>query len=115
MANPLDDLPKDRLTALEGRLREAQAEREETPHMKKDFALANHAWGMVIELVAGLGIGFGIGYGLDQLFGTMPVLLVIFTFLGLAAGIKTMLASAKEIEKQQAAKVAMNEEDRRGD
>lgn len=115
MANPLDDLPKDRLAALEDRLSKAKRVEEEIPHMKKDYAQANLAWRMVIELVAGLGIGFGMGYGLDYVFGTMPLFLVIFIFLGLAAGVKTMLASAREIERQQAAKAALDEEDRRGD
>ena len=40
-----------------------------------------------------------MGYGLDVLFGTMPIFLVIFTFLGLAAGVKTMMRSAEEIQK----------------
>ena len=61
---------------------------------------------MVIEMVAGLGIGFGIGYGLDSLFGTLPIFMVLFTMFGLAAGIKTMLRSAKEIEEKQAAEAA---------
>ncbi|MCB1339352.1 MAG: AtpZ/AtpI family protein [Maritimibacter sp.] len=77
--------------------------------MKKDYAQANLAWRMVIELVAGLGIGFGIGYGLDYVLGTIPLFLVIFTLLGLAAGVKTMLASAKEVERQQAAKAALDD------
>jgi len=115
LANPLDDLPKDRLQALEDRLTRAKTEVGDAPHMKKDYAQANLAWRMVIELVAGLGIGFGVGYGLDRLFGTMPLFLVIFIFLGFAAGIKTMLNSAREIEKQQAAKAALDEEERRGD
>lgn len=115
MANPLDDLPKDRLKALEAKLAQAKDAEDEIPHMKKDYAQANLAWRMVIELVAGLGIGFGVGFGLDRLLGTMPLFLVIFIFLGLAAGVKTMLSSAKEIEKQLAAKAASDEEDRRGD
>jgi len=115
LANPLDDLPKDRLAALEERLKSAKTEVEDVAHMKKDYAQANLAWRMVIELVAGLGIGFGIGYGLDYVLGTIPLFLVIFTLLGLAAGVKTMLSSAKEIEKQQAAKAALDEEDKRGD
>ena len=53
---------------------------------------------MVIELVAGLGIGFGIGYGLDTLFGTMPLFLILFIFLGFAAGVLTMLRSAREVQ-----------------
>jgi ATP synthase protein I len=113
--DPLNDLPQDRLKALEERLAKAKQAEDDSHHMKKDYAQANLAWRMVIELVAGLGIGFGMGYGLDYAFGTMPLFLVIFTFLGLAAGVKTMLASAKEIEKQQAAKAAMDEEDKRGD
>jgi ATP synthase protein I len=65
---------------------------------------------MVIEMVSGLGIGFGIGYGLDSLFGTIPIFLVLFTMLGLAAGVKTMLNSAKEIEKKQVAEAAERDE-----
>ena len=69
---------------------------------------------MVVELVAGLGIGFGIGYGLDHLFGTMPIFLVLFIFAGLAAGIQTMLRSAKEVEMRRAAKAAEEGDDGRG-
>ena len=126
MANPQDHPSADRLKALEERLEKAKAGADEVTHMKKDYAQANLAWRMVIELVAGLGIGFGMGYGLDYLFGTIPLFLVIFTLLGLAAGVKTMLASAREIELQMAAKAvedetkqaaatARDEEERRGD
>lgn len=109
LADPQDHPSEDRLKAFHDRLEKAKAGVEEASHMKKDYAQANLAWRMVIELVAGLGIGFGIGYGLDYLFGTMPLFLVIFIFLGLAAGVKTMLASAKEIELQMAAKAAESE------
>ncbi len=115
MANPLDDLPKDRLKALEDRIAARRPKVEDSPHQKKDYALANLAWRMVIELVAGLGIGFGMGYGLDYLFGTLPLFLVIFTLLGLAAGIKTMLNSARELGEKQAAKAAEDKDDARGD
>ena len=115
LANPQNHPSTDRLKAFEERLERAKAGTDDATHMKKDYAQANLAWRMVIELVAGLGIGFGIGYGLDHLFGTIPLFLVIFTLLGLAAGVKTMLASAKEVEMQQAAKAARDEEDKRGD
>ena len=65
------------------------------------------AWTMVIELVAGLVIGFGMGYGLDALFGTTPWLMIVFVFLGLAAGIKTMMRSAKMVQEQQMAAQAV--------
>jgi ATP synthase protein I len=73
------------------------------------------AWRMVIELVAGLGIGFGIGYGLDTLFGTMPIFLVLFIFFGLAAGVKTMMRSANEVQRKQLAAANKDEGDTRGD
>ncbi len=115
MADPLNDLPKDRLKALNDRLETHKAARvEDTPHQKKDYAMANQAWRMVIELVAGLGIGSAMGYGLDRLFGTIPLFLVVFLLLGLAAGVKTMLASAQEIAEKQAAKAAEDEDDGRG-
>ena len=107
MANPLDDLPKDRLKALEDRIASRKPKAEDSPHQKKDYAMANLAWRMVIELVAGLGIGFGIGFGLDSLFGTLPIFLVLFTLLGFAAGVQTMLRTAKEFQpKDQSADTA---------
>ncbi|TYB80651.1 AtpZ/AtpI family protein [Maritimibacter fusiformis] len=115
MTEPETDFPRDRLKALEDRLAKAKKVEDDAHHMKKDYAQANLAWRMVIELVAGLGIGFGIGYGLDRLLGTLPLFMVIFILLGLAAGIKTMLGSAKEVERQLAAKAAEDEEERRGD
>jgi ATP synthase protein I len=115
LADPHDQPSAERLKALEDRLAKAKAGTAEVAHMKKDYAQANLAWRMVIELVAGLGIGFGMGYGLDRLFGTMPLFLVIFVLLGLAAGVKTMLSSAKEIEAQMAANAAEGETKQAGD
>lgn len=92
----------DRLRALEQRIARAKKTPEAEHHMKKDYSQAQLAWRMVIELVAGLGIGFVIGYGLDYLFGTLPIFLVLFIFLGLAAGVKTMMRSAAEIQMKLA-------------
>ncbi len=94
------------LAALEARIAAAKAAQAPKPRVDEHYSQANLAWRMVIELVAGLGIGFGIGYGLDSLFGTLPIFLVLFTLLGLAAGIKTMLRSAQEAQKKQEAGVA---------
>lgn len=100
-----------RLDALEQRIAAAKREAEPVPHMQKDYSQAQLAWRMVIELVAGLGIGFGIGYGLDTLFGTIPLFLVLFIGLGFAAGIKTMLRSAREVEEKRVAKLAAEAKD----
>ena len=86
-----------RLRRLNERL-DAARPKPARPHMEEHYSQAHLAWRMVIELVAGLGIGFGIGYGLDALFGTRPWLMVAFTLLGFAAGVKTMISSAREVQ-----------------
>lgn len=89
--------PDDRLSDLDRRIAALKDKDAPPPHQESHYSQAQLAWRMVIELVAGLAIGFGMGYGLDSLFGTLPIFLVIFTFLGLAAGIKTMIATSKEV------------------
>ncbi|MGB8623725.1 MAG: AtpZ/AtpI family protein [Paracoccaceae bacterium] len=107
-----DPTEKERLARLEERIEQVKkAHAPEKPHQEEHYSQANLAWRMVIELVAGLGIGFGIGYGLDVLLGTLPFLLVLFTLLGFAAGIKTMLRSAAEIQRKQVADAAEDERD----
>ncbi len=100
------------MAQLEARIEAAKQAQAPKPRVDEHYSQANLAWRMVIELVAGLGIGFGIGYGLDSLFGTLPFLLVLFTLLGLAAGVKTMLRSAQEIQEQKLADEAARDDER---
>ncbi|MFV2033836.1 MAG: AtpZ/AtpI family protein, partial [Halocynthiibacter sp.] len=83
---------------------------EPPPRADQSYSQAQHAWRMVVELVVGLGIGLAIGYGLDEVFGTRPILLVLFTLLGFAAGVKTMLRTAKELQDESAARAAEKDE-----
>ncbi|WP_374015478.1 MULTISPECIES: AtpZ/AtpI family protein [unclassified Phaeobacter] len=106
MAPVSQEPEKQRLAQLEARLAEARKAHEPKPRVDEHYSTASDAWRMVIELVAGLMIGFGIGYGLDLLFGTIPIFLVLFTMLGLAAGVKTMLRSAQEIQEKKLAEMA---------
>ena len=87
-----------RLRQLEDRIAAARQAQAPKPRTDEHYSAANLAWRMVIELVAGLGIGFGIGYGLDTLLGTMPILMVLFILLGFAAGVQTMMRTAKEFQ-----------------
>ena len=109
----IDDDQKQRLAQLEARLSEARKAQEPKPRTEEHYTMANQAWRMVTELVAGLVIGFGIGYGLDSLFGPLPIFLVLFTLLGLAAGIRVMMRSAAEIQKQQTAETPAETDDER--
>nr|WP_111298046.1 AtpZ/AtpI family protein [Paracoccus saliphilus] len=89
----------DRLRALEAKLA-ALTPKPQGPGPMGKYEQANLAWRMVIELVTGLGLGFAVGYGLDYLLGTTPLLMVLFIFLGLAAGIKTMMRTASELDRK---------------
>ena len=90
----------DRLRTLEARLSQARDQAPpERSNTTKGFSQGEVAWRMLIELMTGMGLGVAIGYGLDVLFGTLPILLVIFSLLGFAAGIRTMLGSARQLEK----------------
>ena len=110
MSDPHD---ADRLQALEAKIAALKEPEDVKDHSEEHYSQAQLAWRMVIELVAGLGIGFGIGYGLDTLFGTMPIFLVLFIFLGLAAGVLTMMRSAQEVQRKRL-EAAKEEGDARG-
>lgn len=95
----VSDADRERLAALETRIEIAKTAAAPRRSAQEDkHRQAQLAWRMVIELVAGLGIGFCIGYGLDFLFGTIPLFLVLFVLAGFAAGVKTMLRSAREMQ-----------------
>jgi ATP synthase protein I len=106
-----DDRETDRLRALEERIAKAKRAHDPKPRADEHYSQANLAWRMVIELVAGLMIGFVIGYGLDTLLGTMPIFLMIFTMLGFAAGVQTMVRSAREVQKRNEADEADRKKD----
>ncbi|WP_166417245.1 AtpZ/AtpI family protein [Cochlodiniinecator piscidefendens] len=106
-----DNPDPNRLKALDERIGALKKAQEPEPRIDEHYSTANMAWRMVIELVVGLAIGFGIGYGLDLLFGTTPILMVLFILLGFAAGVKTMLRTAREIQEEQVAKAAKETKD----
>ena len=108
-----DPTDSDRLSALEAKIDALKTGPEVKDHSEEHYSQAQLAWRMVIELVAGILIGFGIGYGLDSLMGTTPIFLVLFIFFGLAAGVNTMLRSAKEVQRKQQ-EAADKEGDARG-
>ncbi|OCX66798.1 F0F1 ATP synthase subunit I [Thioclava sp. SK-1] len=102
----------DRLEALEKRIKAAKVGKAE-PSGQGGIAQTEMAWRMVVEMCSGLGIGFGIGYGLDALFGTLPIFMVVFTLLGLVAGVRVMMRSAAEMnEKRAAAEASRTKEGR---
>src|SRR3546814_17535331 len=55
-----------------------------------------------VELVAERVVGGGIGWLLDKLFGTLPLFLILFFFLGSAAGILNVYRAARQMERAEA-------------
>lgn len=107
----MPDTDGDRLKTLEERIAAAKEKVEPKSHGEDHHSQAQIAWRMVTELVAGLGIGFGVGFGLDRLFGTTPFLMVVFIFFGLAAGVKTMMRTAQEVQGTNAPDAVQDKDD----
>ncbi|MDA1088723.1 MAG: AtpZ/AtpI family protein [Proteobacteria bacterium] len=87
-----DQVPEQDLEKLESRLRDARARSHGPIHEKKDNNQPpNNALGLAfrvgVELVSAIAIGVGIGWLLDQWLDTRPWLMLVFIFLGGAAGI----------------------------
>lgn len=64
---------------------------------------------IVTDLSAGFLMGLGIGYLVDEWFYTKPWGMIVGIFVGMAAGVKNMLNSAKIIDKE------LEQEDKKDD
>jgi len=93
------------LEDLGARVKKARAAIE--PKGKSGINESN-AYGMamrlVAELVSGLVVGMIIGYFLDKALDTKPLMLLVFIFLGLGAGIFNVMRAARQIEEAKARK-----------
>ena len=56
---------------------------------------------MGTELVSGVLIGCGLGYLLDKIFNSNPVMLIIFSIFGAAAGFVNMYRFVKQQDKRK--------------
>ena len=57
------------------------------------------AFKLSTELVSAVAVGTIIGFILDKTFGTKPWLILIFFFVGVIAGITSVIRSAKNMQK----------------
>lgn len=103
---PADATPEtggaEKLAAIEARidaLRDARRPRRGAAGEKVSAAAL--AWRMTTELVVGVGIGFAIGWWIDGAAGTKPLFLLIFGAFGFAAGVRTMMRSAEELNRRE--------------
>ncbi len=104
----------EKLEALDQRIKAAKAAIEPAPRRESKYEKASLAWRMVLELVIGMAMGMGIGFGLDSLIGTLPIFLILFSLLGFAAGIRVMMRTADEVQRQKVKRLAENETAQKG-
>ena len=92
---------RQRLADLDRRLAAARGSGKDAgaPTRREEFTATSMAWRMVIELVMSIMIGGAMGWGLDTLFGTLPLFLIVFVMLGLAAGVRMMLRTAHDMNR----------------
>ena len=67
---------------------------------KKRGSFMGFAFKLGTELVAAVTVGTIIGFILDTWFGTKPWLIIIFFFLGAAAGIMNVIRTANRMQKE---------------
>jgi ATP synthase protein I len=67
---------------------------------EKKGSFMGSAFKLGTELVAAVGVGTIIGFILDSWFGTKPWLMIIFFFLGAAAGMLNVVKTANRMQKE---------------
>ncbi len=93
------------LKDLDERLKAAHARRADqakVPQGRGDASGMAVGFRVVVDLVAGVVAGILIGYWLDRWLGTNPWLLIVFLFLGCAAGLLNVIRTAKQLEERAA-------------
>ena len=88
-----------KLKDLDNKLKNIREKKDEINPDSRAFKSAHIGWRMVLELVIGIIIGVILGFSLDSFFNTSPIFLIILIFFGFAAGVRTMIKTAKEIDK----------------
>ena len=67
---------------------------------EKRGSFMGNAFKLGTELVAAVGVGTIIGFILDNWFDTKPWLIIIFFFLGAAAGVLNVIRTANRMQKE---------------
>ncbi len=68
---------------------------------EKRGSFMGSAFKLGTELVAAVAVGTIIGFILDSWFGTKPWLIIIFFFLGAAAGMLNVIKAANRMQKEE--------------
>ena len=90
--------PEDFKTRL--KIAKSKIKKQVLSDSEKKGSFMGNAFKLGTELVAAVGVGTIIGFILDSWFGTKPWLIVIFFFLGAAAGMLNVIKTANRMQEK---------------
>ena len=91
-------IPEDFKTRL--KIAKSKIKRQAQSDDEKKGSFMGSAFKLGTELVAAVAVGTIIGFILDSWFGTKPWLIIVFFFLGSAAGMLNVIRTAKRMQKE---------------
>ena len=91
-------IPKDFKTRL--KIAKSKIKKEVQSDSEKRGSFMGNAFKLGTELVAAVAVGTIIGFILDSWFDTKPWLIIIFFFLGAAAGMLNVIRTASRMQKE---------------
>ena len=91
-------IPEDFKTRL--KIAKSKIKKQIQTDAEKKGSFMGSAFKLGTELVAAVAVGTIIGFILDNWFGTKPWLIIIFFFLGSAAGMLNVIKTAKRMQEK---------------
>ena len=92
-------IPEDFKTRL--KIAKSKIKKQVLLENEKKGSFMGSAFKLGTELVAAVAVGTIIGFILDSWFDTKPWLIIIFFFLGTAAGILNVIRTANRMQKEE--------------
>ena len=91
-------IPEDFKTRL--KIAKSKIKKQFDDEREKRGSFMGNAFKLGTELVAAVAVGTIIGFILDSWFDTKPWLIIIFFFLGAAAGMLNVIRAANKMQKE---------------
>ena len=91
-------IPEDFKTRL--KIAKSKIKKNSSHDEEKTGTFMGNAFKLSTELVAAVAVGTIIGFILDSWFGTKPWLIIVFFFLGCAAGMLNVIKTAKKMQEK---------------
>ena len=82
------------------KIAKSKIKKQDLSNNEKRGSFMGNAFKLGTELVAAVAVGTIIGFILDSWFGTKPWLIIIFFFLGAAAGMLNVIRTANRMQKE---------------